>query len=488
MKGMNKFLLILSIFIYSSIKAQDSCNWGYLQTPAKSFPFAVNSNCTQLLPYSPAEGAEIFYLREAAAYMAGGDSCSYTYLENAAKSFPFAINSGCSQLVQYTPAEGAIVYYLRLLAQGGGGGGKSYVKDSAWLLTGNSGTNITSNFIGTLDHTALDFRINNIPSGYIGFTNLYFGYKAPLASVTIGNTFLGAYTGASGASPPNYSTALGFAARITASNQVMIGNDSSIGTATSEVAFYGALSPNGASNDGTSGQILNSNGASTAPAWTSTLANGIRASTQLPYNRSTLLATTRYADYVASNVMKYYNAMGWTVKGGCPLFTQGNITTTFTLGSGTLVLEAIWVDDTCTITGINWVLTQAGAYTNVSGYNGFGLCKISGSNYSLVDSTTNNTQLFTATASTWQSTPFASTYQATPGLYILYVLYQETAQVTAPIMAAYTTPINSGAFYSPPLTANYTFFGYQTSQTILPQTRAISAFTKGVFPLALYLY
>ncbi len=84
----------------------------------------------------------------------------------------------------------------------------------SWLLTGNSGTNPPTNFLGTKDATALLFKVNNQPSGYIDFAagkantsfgfqafknntgsnNTAFGYKAAFSN-TLGknNTAAGAY-------------------------------------------------------------------------------------------------------------------------------------------------------------------------------------------------------------------------------------------------------------------------------------------------------
>jgi hypothetical protein len=42
---------------------------------------------------------------------------------------------------------------------------------NAWNLTGNNGTNPTTNFIGTIDNQSLTFRTNNTPIGQIGTQN-----------------------------------------------------------------------------------------------------------------------------------------------------------------------------------------------------------------------------------------------------------------------------------------------------------------------------
>lgn len=63
---------------------------------------------------------------------------------------------------------------------------------SGWSLTGNAGINPSSNFIGTTDNNPLRFRVNNIPSGYLG-TNDYtfYGYQAGLNNTGGGNTGFG---------------------------------------------------------------------------------------------------------------------------------------------------------------------------------------------------------------------------------------------------------------------------------------------------------
>jgi len=44
---------------------------------------------------------------------------------------------------------------------------KSISGDKGWSLTGNAGTDLTTNFIGTTDNVGLKFKVNNFQSGYI---------------------------------------------------------------------------------------------------------------------------------------------------------------------------------------------------------------------------------------------------------------------------------------------------------------------------------
>ncbi len=66
--------------------------------------------------------------------------------------------------------------------------------DSAWLLTGNSGTVDGVNFLGTTDNVPLTIRVNNQLSGRIDQVNenTFWGYTAGLANSSGGdNTALG---------------------------------------------------------------------------------------------------------------------------------------------------------------------------------------------------------------------------------------------------------------------------------------------------------
>ena len=67
---------------------------------------------------------------------------------------------------------------------------------SGWAITGNAGTNTTSNFVGTIDNIPLIFRTNNQRSGLIdpdaGRRNNSIGNRALNAAVTgTGNNAMG---------------------------------------------------------------------------------------------------------------------------------------------------------------------------------------------------------------------------------------------------------------------------------------------------------
>ncbi|MDK2772517.1 MAG: hypothetical protein KYX68_09875, partial [Flavobacterium sp.] len=61
-----------------------------------------------------------------------------------------------------------------------------------WTLLGNSGTNASTNFLGTTDNVDLVFRRNNIVSGRLGFNNSVFGRGSFATGTGNANTVFGA--------------------------------------------------------------------------------------------------------------------------------------------------------------------------------------------------------------------------------------------------------------------------------------------------------
>jgi hypothetical protein len=66
---------------------------------------------------------------------------------------------------------------------------------TGWSLTGNSGTNPATNFLGTTDLKPLKFRVNNQPSGEINpiSRNAFFGLQAGANTTGTNNTASGSY-------------------------------------------------------------------------------------------------------------------------------------------------------------------------------------------------------------------------------------------------------------------------------------------------------
>jgi hypothetical protein len=88
----------------------------------------------------------------------------------------------------------------------------SVLNAQSWLLTGNAGTNPTTNFVGTKDARALALRTNNQPSGYIDFApgkaNTAFGFQT-LKNLTGNNNAAFGYKASSLNTLGNYNAAFG---------------------------------------------------------------------------------------------------------------------------------------------------------------------------------------------------------------------------------------------------------------------------------------
>jgi len=91
---------------------------------------------------------------------------------------------------------------------------------AAWNLTGNSGTTVGTNFIGTNDANALEFKVNSQKAGWIDYANAtaatFFGYQAGFSNTGTFNTAFGyqaLYTNTNGAFlGTGGSTAIGYQA------------------------------------------------------------------------------------------------------------------------------------------------------------------------------------------------------------------------------------------------------------------------------------
>ncbi|HEX5151928.1 MAG TPA: hypothetical protein VFW07_10790 [Parafilimonas sp.] len=103
--------------------------------------------------------------------------------------------------------------------QGSGGGG------SGWLLTGNTGTNSGTNYIGTTDLQGLTFKVNNTQAGFLGVTGATTGATSfgLGASAVYQSTAIGAGAQATGA---NSSMAIGYQATASKQNAVAVGTSS----------------------------------------------------------------------------------------------------------------------------------------------------------------------------------------------------------------------------------------------------------------------
>jgi len=182
-----------------------------------------------------------------------------------------------------------------------------------------------------------------------------------------------------------------------------------------------------------------------------------------------------------------YRSLGSTIQAG-PVPGIGTIQTAITMFTGRGYWAAVYVKKPITITGAAWFQTIAGSYTGAN-YNGLALYSYSGGTLTLVDSSTRDNTIWTATTATWNSKAFAGgTRTLSPGIYYVAAFYNNSAVTTNPqIGAVYSGTSTVG--YTAPLTTNSArISGWETSITTPPSTKTMSSFTgQGVY-LGLCLY
>ena len=136
--------------------------------------------------------------------------------------------------------------------------------------------------------------------------------------------------------------------------------------------------------------------------------------------------------------MLAYGALGSSVKGQSIGFSVNQITTSVTLADGQLRGIAVWVPQAATITGVRWYQATQGVYT-ADNNNKVGLYSYSGGTLTLVASSTDDGNIWKAASGTWGTKDFSATYGASPGIYFVAMLYNSSAQTTAPAIGSNST-------------------------------------------------
>lgn len=170
-------------------------------------------------------------------------------------------------------------------------------------------------------------------------------------------------------------------------------------------------------------------------------------------------------------------ALGSTIKAQPVGLTIANISTNFQIADGTLYLIAVYLPIAATITGVKWHQNLAGSYTS-DNYNGVGLYTYSAGTLTLVASSTDDGNIWKATANTFNSKDFSSTYPATAGIYFIGVVWNASVTVIAPAFSQAATGATPGAtIMSVDLTNSAKLFSSIATQNTLPSPQALSGAT-----------
>lgn len=182
------------------------------------------------------------------------------------------------------------------------------------------------------------------------------------------------------------------------------------------------------------------------------------------------------ADIDAFFLTNIYSAIGGT---GKSISMNGGLPMTNSAGGMTnrqATFQAVWLPKAATITGVTWVQGAAGDYT-ANHYNGVGLYTISGGTLTLVASSTDDGDIWKATANIWASKAFSSTYNASAGLYFIGALWCRTAQVTAPSIYRCGAVSNPPSSFTQDFTNSVKLSSVLTAQTSLPASQDMSGLT-----------
>ena len=117
-------------------------------------------------------------------------------------------------------------------------------------------------------------------------------------------------------------------------------------------------------------------------------------------------------------------------------FPIDRITSSYTLVDTRMDVQAVYIRESKTITGVKWFQGVQGNYT-ADNYNGVGLYSYDGAGtLTLVASSTDDGNIWKASANSFGSKAFSSTYNASPGIYFIALLYNYSSQTTAPTIGS----------------------------------------------------
>jgi hypothetical protein len=188
-----------------------------------------------------------------------------------------------------------------------------------------------------------------------------------------------------------------------------------------------------------------------------------------------------------SNDLAAMQLLGATIKSspiGVPLLpsTGGG------MNAGRSYFNAIYVNKEITITGATWFQSNQGVYT-ASNYNGIALYSESSGTVTLVDSTTNDGNIWKAATTTWQQKAFAGgTRILQPGVYYLMALYNSSSATTSPSLGIWQTISGMIGSFTILSNSRKIFGGITGGITTPPSTQAMSTWNASQFYFSLFLY
>ncbi len=167
--------------------------------------------------------------------------------------------------------------------------------------------------------------------------------------------------------------------------------------------------------------------------------------------------------------VKAFQALCATVKAETVALSALYATRSVALTDGQIRYIPVYLSKGQTLTGVKVFMKTAGSYTGDNN-NRVGLYSYSGGVLTQVASSTNNANLWTATANTYNNIAFSSTYDAPAGMYYVALIYNNSSQSTAPAIAASAADYSNANQTDPGFTNSAKLHGFVSSQTDIPGT------------------
>lgn len=180
--------------------------------------------------------------------------------------------------------------------------------------------------------------------------------------------------------------------------------------------------------------------------------------------------------YLENHYVNALQALGSELKGETVACSFSNASASsgnaYTHVDAQLIVSAMWLPKPQTLTGIKfWQITQ-GVFTGDQ-TNSIALYTYSAGTITKVAESANNANIWKGASGSMQSVPFASTYVATAGIYFAGLLYNNSAQTTAPILAT-GTAMPQAAMNAADLTNSAKLSSTLSARTTQPTSQAMS--------------
>lgn len=194
-------------------------------------------------------------------------------------------------------------------------------------------------------------------------------------------------------------------------------------------------------------------------------------------DNDTSISTTAFVQAINDDVaIKTYQALGSTIKaqtlGMNPVLMSGSVSLTDNVAR----YIAVYLPKPQTITGVKWYQRIQGSYT-ADQNNYVALYSYSGGTLTQVAISANDGTIWKAAADTYGSAAFTAPYAAAAGVYFVGLLYNSSAQTTAPQLAQIGSAPSNLAMMAMDFTNSAKLTGTVSAQNTLPSSQASSGIT-----------